>query len=202
MGNEDSGAASPLVYLTGAPASGKTSVADHLVEHYGASRFSYGRELLKHPSLVGYTHSDLRSESAKVVLESAVRDLDRALPELVRGWRNANPVVIDSHAVTSERWGLKAVPYSVSAITELAPSHLICLACDPETLARRIFARPDGRRAESGWKMDLINHAQVALTFAYAHSLGIAAHVVDASAPLQDVVNTVADLCQLLPTES
>jgi hypothetical protein len=53
---------------------------------------------------------------------------------LLAGWREDGPVVIDSHAVTSEVWGLRALPYSTDALTAIGITQIVCLIADGETL--------------------------------------------------------------------
>src|SRR5688500_3313637 len=104
----------PVLYLTGAPASGKSTLAGQLEELAGARVYSYGRALMSHRSLEGVTYDDLRGKSAELVTPELIEEIDSSLPSVVAEWREAGPVVIDSHAVTSEAWGLRATPYSLS----------------------------------------------------------------------------------------
>lgn len=187
----------PVVYLTGAPATGKTSVAEYLLATYGGRRFSYGEALIQEPTLGKFSHEDLRTHSSRIVTEGMIQALDRELPGIIDTWRSDGPVIIDSHAVTSEMYGLRAIPYSPTSLAALGISHVVCLTCDPELLLARIQARPDGRRQESPWKLDQMNSAQVSLAVAYAHTLGVPVHLVDARETLERVQAAVAMCCGL-----
>lgn len=189
--------AHPLIYLTGAPATGKSSVADYLRTAYDARIFSYGQALRDHASLRGISHDALREQSSNVVSAELITELDASLPTLLGGWREDGPVVIDSHAVTSETWGLRALPYSTDALIAIGITHMICLAADAETLLARIRATPDGRRADDPWKLEQLNNTQLALAAAYAHTLGIGLCAVDARASMDDVCREVALRCKL-----
>lgn len=189
----------PLVYLTGAPATGKTSVADYLRTTYGARAFSYGQALRDHASLRGISHEDLRDQSSNVVTAELIAELDASLPMLLAGWREVGPVVIDSHAVTSEVWGLRALPYSPDALTAIGISQIVCLIADGETLFGRIRAEPDGRRADDPWKLEQLNNTQLALSAAYAHTLGLGLSAIDARLSRNDVCRAVASRCNLVP---
>jgi adenylate kinase len=191
--------AHPLVYLTGAPATGKTSVADYLRTTYGARPFSYGQELRDHASLRGISHEELRDQSSKVVTAKLIAELDASLPTLLAGWREEGPVVIDSHAVTSETWGLRALPYNADALSAIGITHIICLIADGETLLERIRATPEGRRADDPWKLEQLNNTQLALAAAYTHTLGIGLFAIDARASREDVCRGVASRCGLVP---
>lgn len=87
-------------------------MADYLRTAYDARIFSYGQALRDHASLRGISHDALREQSSNVVTAELIMELDASLPTLLGGWREDGPVVIDSHAVTSEIWGLRALPYS------------------------------------------------------------------------------------------
>lgn len=189
----------PLIYLTGAPATGKTSVADYLRATYGARAFSYGQALRDHASLQGISHEELRDQSSNVVTADLIAELDASLPMLLGGWREDGLVVIDSHAVTSEVWGLRALPYSTGALTAIGISQIVCLIADGETLLGRIRATPEGRRADDRWKLEQLNNTQLAFSAAYAHTLGIGLSVVDARSSRDDVCRAVASRCNLVP---
>lgn len=188
----------PLIYLTGAPATGKTSVADYLRTTYGARAFSYGQALLDHANLRGISHDALREQSSTVVTAELISELDAKLPTLLAGWQEDGPVVIDSHAVTSETWGLRALPYSADALGAIGITHIICLIADGGTLIGRIRATPEGRRADDPWKLEQLNNTQLALAAAYAHTLGIALSAIDARASRHDVFRSVAMHCKLM----
>lgn len=128
-----------------------------------------------------------------------ISELDTGMPELVRGWRNEGPVVIDSHAVTSERWGLRSIPYSPQTLLEIGISHVVCLSADAATLRSRIEQAPEGRPVESPERLEQLDHAQVALAMAYAHTLGAPAFVLDATRPLDAVQSDAAECCDLRP---
>jgi len=187
----------PVVYLTGAPATGKTSVAEYLRDVHKARIFSYGRALSEHAALRGATHEELRQHSSKIVTAEVVADLDASLPMLLAEWRQHQPVIIDSHAVTSESWGLRALPYGIESLRAVGITRIICLIADGETLLARIRSSPGGRRPEDAWKLDQLNNTQLALAAAYAHTLAIGASAIDARAPLEEVCRAVASRCAL-----
>lgn len=187
----------PAIYLTGAPATGKSTVARSLASTAAARVFSYGAALAEHPDLAGLSHDDLRMQSSKVISRGLIADLDDRLPALMDEWRRESAVVIDSHAVTSEVWGLRAIPYDADGLSRLGLTHIVCLVADAGTLGARINAQAEGRRVEDPWKLDQINNAQVALAMAYAQSLGCVAHIVDARPPADQVAAVVASMCGL-----
>lgn len=180
------------MYLTGAPATGKTSVATYLHETFRARVFSYGQALVKHAALRNVSHEQLREQSSSLVQKELIMELDAALPGTISEWRRSGPVVIDSHAVTSESWGLRALPYSSDALLRLAVTRIVCLMADGDTLLGRIALNPAGRRSEDVWKLEQLNNAQVALAATYAHTLGVPLCAIDARRPFSDVCAAAA----------
>lgn len=126
-----------------------------------------------------------------------IGEIDASLPALLAQWRAEGPVVIDSHAVTSETWGLGTLPYSHDALKALSVTHLICLIADGDTLLSRIRADAGGRRLEDSWKLEQLNSTQLALAVAYAHTLGVGLSAIDVRAPLSEVCQKVALRCDL-----
>jgi len=149
--------------------------------------------------LRGISHEELRDQSSAVVTAELIADLDASLPTLLAGWREDGPVVIDSHPVTSETWGLRALPYSTARLSAIGITHIICLIADGETLLGRIRATPEGRRADDPWKLEQLNNTQLALAAAYAHTLGIGLSAIDARESRDDVCRGVASRCILVP---
>ncbi len=186
-----------IIYLTGAPATGKTSVARYLVEECGARRYSYGEALSAAMSEQGYTHEELRTESGAIVKRALIAELDAQMPGQVQRWVRDGPVVIDTHAVTAERWGLRSIPYNAETLQAIGITHLVCLSADAATLRNRIEIEAGGRPLESAAKLAQLDQAQVSVVLAYAHTLGAPAFVIDAGRPLDAVQRDVADCCDL-----
>jgi adenylate kinase len=195
-------ASQPVIYLTGAPATGKTAVANFLVSRCAARRFSYSSALRELPELQGVSHQSLRALSAEIIDRHLIQKIDRELPSLMEAWRRKQPVVIDSHAVTNERWGLRAIPYSPEVLAALGLSHVVCLMCDAATIAARIDASPEGRQPSSLGKLEQLNNAQLTLALVYGHSIGVPVSMIDANQPLGIVCEAVANSCGLAPSVS
>ena len=95
-----------VIYLTGGPASGKTSLGKMLqkmveplrVFHYSALLTEY---INKKRSLA-LEERNLRADSAKIIMVDDVRTVDDDLIHSVQGLRKSSHVLIDSHAVTKE----------------------------------------------------------------------------------------------------
>jgi adenylate kinase len=103
-----------VAYLTGPPASGKTSLARGLGEK-GIAVFSYSQQLGLHIAAKrasSLTHEQLRERSASVVTREDVDEVDQQLVDFIRSERSTRPVIIDSHAVTREPYGFRVLPFA------------------------------------------------------------------------------------------
>lgn len=95
-----------VVYLTGAPAAGKSTAAHWLSKNIPeVELFQYGKELTKLASSLiasNTTQEQLRAKSSAVITKEHVRELDQRLVEFVNATRHRRHIIVDSHAVTKE----------------------------------------------------------------------------------------------------
>jgi len=94
-----------VIYLTGAPAAGKSSLAALLEQVISPIQvFNYGQELTEYlATKTGSTldQDELRSQSALVITPEDVETLDSILLKRVAEVRSKTNFVIDTHAVVS-----------------------------------------------------------------------------------------------------
>ena len=60
--------------------------------------------------------------------------------------RAKSHVLIDSHALTREGFGFRAIPFSRQQLEDLRLDAVIALRCDPDVLIARVAHDPSGRR--------------------------------------------------------
>ena len=93
-----------VIYLTGAPAAGKSSIAAGLREKLPSLQvFEYGAQLAAHITASTQAQLDqegLRREASKVSMLTHVRAVDKSLLTFVARNRTIGPILIDTHAVT------------------------------------------------------------------------------------------------------
>ena len=128
-----------VVYLTGAPATGKTTATEKLTELGPIHVFSYGALLTARVPSV-QDQPELRRRSADAIRESDVVDLDAELIGMLAA--TEGHCIIDSHAVTKEETGFRVVPYSIAGLRSLGITAIVCLYAQPGTIAARIQADP------------------------------------------------------------
>jgi adenylate kinase len=138
-----------VVYLTGAPAAGKSSVAEQLIQVIlPIEVFNYGHELTRYlaaKTADPLSQDELPKRSSQVITPEDVEALDSILLKRVAELRSRTNVVIDTHAVTKEPYGFRVTPFSLQRFGELRPTKLVVLYTLPEVAISRIGAGPGGR---------------------------------------------------------
>ena len=137
-----------VIYLTGPPAAGKSTLSKALQASMSLSVFEYGTELTKHLNArsTNLTQSTLRARSSSIVTIDDVKAVDKRLIQFVDDERIHAHVLIDSHAVTKERYGFRITPFRLDDFTKLAPTQIWLLYVTPEETVRRIAASSDAGR--------------------------------------------------------
>jgi len=114
-----------VIYLTGAPATGKSSTAERLAASVGAVRLSYGELLTEQLSAKVSSQDELRAKSARVITPADVERADAVMIERIEAARRESMVVVDSHAITIESFGFRSVPYSVEQLKKVGCTWII-----------------------------------------------------------------------------
>jgi adenylate kinase len=136
------------VYLTGAPAAGKSTTAHLLKELVPALKvWEYGAELTRY---IAGRHgvsgqSDLRRLSGQVVTPEDVAKVDLELLQFVQLNRSTAPIIVDSHPVTKEEYGFRITAFSHQQIVALDPDEIWVMFTSPLIAVDRIAAAAGGR---------------------------------------------------------
>ena len=181
-----------VIYLTGAPASGKSTTAQLLAEKVPELLvWEYGARLTEHViarSRGVSSQTDLRAQSASVVTPEDVAEVDRELISFLESNRVDRHVLIDSHPVTKESYGFRVTAFSIEQLTRLAPDEVWVLYASPEETRRRI-AKEDGGRPlvdEEEARMRTALQASVAAT--YGVIVGRPVYLFDTCLPREELV--------------
>lgn len=174
-----------IIYLTGAPATGKSTLTKNLSAQIPETLiFTYSKELLvwvkKRENSVA-TQDDLRRESSSLITREDVNNVDIKLLELVRSSRKRQNMVIDSHPVTIEKFGFRVTPFSKQHIQNLAPDIIVCLYASTEIIAKRIKKNAAGRPLPSPYEIDMHMQLQCQIANMYAFEVNAHLYYLDAS---------------------
>ncbi|MEX2157144.1 MAG: ATP-binding protein [Gemmatimonadales bacterium] len=189
-----------VIYLTGAPAAGKSSVTRGLASLVSPLEgFEYGERLTRYVAArqdQALTQESLRERSAAVVGPEDIQAVDRLLLDFVAEARVRAHVVIDSHPVTRERYGFRVTPFSLEGFGHLSPDAVCLLFTPPEVALERIDRSPGGRPRVTLWESGFHTGLQASVAATYGMSVGVPIYLIDSSPPIYDVVAEVARLFQ------
>lgn len=174
----------PVIYLTGAPASGKSSLTKELKSLVkNLEIFEYGARLTEYVRSEGsvQVQSDLRKLSSAVITPEHVAAVDLQLIDFVATYRRTNPIIIDSHAVTKESYGYRITPYKLTVFERLNPTKIWMLYTPPEVTVERIKSDPQGRPAITEEEARFHTTLQSSVATTYGMHLGIPVYLFDSS---------------------
>jgi adenylate kinase len=129
-----------LFYVTGAPASGKTTLITNLEAKISPCKaIGYGTLIRQALAEEGTdtTYSELREKSSKIVSSGTVSSLDEKIADDLERWLSNSHIIIGSHSVNYEDYGLRITPFSAAVLSRLPMSAIIVLEVAPDELVRR-----------------------------------------------------------------
>jgi adenylate kinase len=185
-----------VIYLTGAPAAGKSSttrllldqVSNLIIWEYGARLTAYCAARL---AAVSGQH-DLRAKSASVVTPEDVAEVDRALLAFVDEHRATKHVLVDSHPVTKEAYGFRITPFSFEQFAQLRPDEIWTLYASPEETQRRIQTDPGGRPIVTEEEARTHTALQASVAATYGMSIRCPVYMFDTAGPREELVAMLA----------
>jgi adenylate kinase len=181
-----------VVYVTGAPAAGKSSTVNLLVEQMpDILRWEYGArltELLQARSAGIASQQDLRERSAQVVTPADIKALDDSLLRFVEENRGRRPVIIDSHPVTSEEYGYRITAFSLAQIQRLAPDEIWVFVANPSETRRRIENDAGGRPLVSDEEARLHTALQASVAATYGILSGTVVYLFDTAVSRETLI--------------
>jgi adenylate kinase len=183
----------PVIYLTGAPATGKSTLSRNLkLAVPQLVVFAYSEKLREHVAAKNsrgkISESEIREKSSAIVTPEDIEQLDAKLIELVQTERLRQPVLIDSHAVTKERYGFRVTGFSDSMFKALNPTAIICLYAHSSIIKTRIEKNSMGRPTVSDAEADMHNLLQANLAMQYAVQAGRPFYLLDGGLPEKELV--------------
>ncbi len=176
-----------VVYLTGPPASGKTTLCGRLkdkvnplaIYHYSALLLDHVRS--SHSEFINLSEDDLRKRSAALITSEDVAAVDKRLIEMVQHSRTEAHVIIDSHAVTKESYGYRITPFAIPLLQALQPTLIVMLYAEAHEIDRRISRSSGGRPLVSKFEADFHIALQAQVAVSYGLQLGLPIYVYDST---------------------
>lgn len=192
-GSEDERMPFQVIYLTGAPAAGKSSLGRALVTRLDpCQHIEYGAELTKKVQVgTGFTQAELRAAPSRFVSPAAVAQLDEELMERVTQSRGQQHIVFDSHAVTRERYGFRITGFAPSALLRLAPTMVLLLHLRPDLAMSRVRRGAEGRLEVSEHEAATHGMLQAQVAVHYALFASVPLHVLDGALPTSELADRV-----------
>jgi adenylate kinase len=174
-----------VIYLTGPPAVGKTTLVTRLKKVLPSVEvFIYSQmlsEYLSNSARRYISQKRLRERSARVVTEADVCAVDDLLISKVTRLRSARHVLIDSHAVTKEQYGFRITAFSLPFLQKLKPTAICMLYADADAIIERITKSPKGRPVVTPDEANFHSTLQAAVAVTYSIQVGVPAYFFDAS---------------------
>lgn len=190
-----------VIYLTGAPATGKSSICHAILQRNAGVRvFSYStmlRETLAARVATSYGAEQIRRESAAAVTRADVVATDERLVDEVEAARRSHHVVIDSHPVTKEAYGFRVTAFTIEQLQMLIPDAIVCAYTRPEELERRINLNAEGRMLSSIYDLDMHVKLQASVAVQYGLMLGRPSYFLDTSLALDLVVDNFLTVAKI-----
>lgn len=191
----------PVVYLTGAPATGKSTLCKSLASRFKRlTVFAYSEELRHFISAKTtrlLSEDEIRAQSSVVVTAEDVAALDEHLISRVTLERKSAPFIIDSHPVTKEGYGYRITGFSVDALKRLDPDVIVCLYTPPEIAIQRIGAYAMGRPMINRFEAEMHTQLQTAVAAQYGVILGKPVYLLNSAVPPEELVALVAEKARL-----
>jgi adenylate kinase len=184
-----------VVYLTGSPATGKSSLTQYLQQQVRPlTVFAYSKLLADHiAQRQTASVNQLRERSSLLVTREDVATVDAELINAVQFTRRTSHVIIDSHAVTKEKYGFRVTPFSIEKLRLLNPTMIVDLFADSSVVLDRIRHNSQGRPTISSCEADLHTHLQATVALTYAIELNVPIYFVDSSGSVEHVGETVME---------
>ncbi len=169
------------IYLTGAPAAGKSTLCRELKKTNNIKFFEYGASMSRY--LIARNHhvpqDMLRKGIDGMVTAEDIESVNEEMVDFVAQHRTNYHVIIDSHHITKEKNGFMASVFSKSRLIQLNPTEIWVLYTTPEVTQSRIINDSGGRPLISIFDANLHTYLQASLALNYACELGCRVRFID-----------------------
>jgi adenylate kinase len=190
-----------IIYITGAPATGKSTLCAKLASDPTVRPFCYSERLRDHVNRQAggdLREVDVRRESARIITAEYVDQVDEILQAEAEACRmSGRNLLIDSHPVTKEVYGFRVTPFKLARLLDLQVDRFICLYADPAVLAKRIQQDPQGRPLPTAFELSIHVELQASVLATYSILSGRPCYLVDSSVEPDLLAEQVRNLVEL-----
>lgn len=160
------------IYLTGAPATGKSTVIKLLSEESDKIKvFEYGKEMAKHLSIKNKSNIEqslMKSGIESLVTENDINIVNEKMKDFIDKNIGSYHTIIDTHQITKEKYGFKLKTFSSEQLTELRIDEIWVLYCDSKVIKERIILKSGGRPITEEFESDFHSYTQSNLAILYS----------------------------------
>lgn len=189
-----------VIYLTGAPATGKTTLCTHLALSVpDFQHIAYRDLLMAHVAgrCGAVTVEGLREAPSRIITRADVDTTDRKLVDMVAEMRKDKHILVDSHPMSKEPYGFRITPFTPDQIAALNPDVIVCLYAEPSEIARRIGADAGGRPLPSEFELSMHVTLQATVAAEYAYTLGKACHLLNGAMPVEELGKAICRVAKI-----
>lgn len=168
--------------ITGIPGAGKTTIVDYIKTQYNVNIVRYGMVLFnrvkeRFPDL---TYEEFKGNAKKLLVTSDRIFADQEVIREVNRARVSEDVLIESHGVNYDEFGIRIDPYKdISELRSISLSAIIFVYTAPANISCRVAKKTEGREAFSLDQLKSISSLQQQLSITYAVISGCPMWVID-----------------------
>lgn len=186
-----------VLYLTGVAATGKSSVAEGILQELSSLKIIRYSDLISEYLLkkcgTKYTNEELREQSSYIIKPEDIYHIDVSLVDFVKNNSVDQHIIIESHAVTTEEYGYRVTPFSIEVLKKISPDIIIVLYADPNDIFSRIVSNPSGRRNINSTNIAFGQSLQGAIALQYGMTLNCTTYFIDTSNGVEDAVKWILE---------
>ena len=191
-----------LIYLTGAPATGKSTAGRELARLRSDIEFiSYSTELVNYVNSkkqnTTLDSNTIRQLSALAITPEDVEAVDSELVKQCQVNIRQKHIFIDSHPVTKETYGFRVTGFRLDILQALSPDLIICFYASSDVITQRIQANSGGRPLPSPYELEMHNQMQVNLAINYGVIVGCPVYLIDSNKAVDEIIEIVLERCKL-----
>lgn len=184
-----------VIYLTGPPASGKSTLVETLENCFHPIKaFVYSKVLSDYVSKKlqnQVSQDDMREMSSRLISPEDIDTVDDQLLEFVAKNIATSHIIIDSHAVTKEKYGFRVTPFSLERLKRLNPTLIFALYTAPSVVIGRIRMNSQGRPTVSEFEANFHCELQATVALTYGINLGLPVYFLDSDKPPSELAKEI-----------